>query len=238
MNLLAAARKQIRCDDLVFFVCGCFLNDSISTNMESFDKIETEEVMEMLQFPIEKQFISTQELHEAGYSNYKIRQMVSSGDLIGVNRKWYENARYTGEINDFYTVPVYAEQGVVCLISAAVYYELSSERPKQIDIAIPRNVRIPASPDWPAMKFYRMVEERYSMGIVEIREEGNSFLIYDREKTVCDVICHRNKMGLEPAMEVLKRYVQQPDRDINRLIAYAKHLQVETTIKRYLEVLI
>ena len=55
-------------------------------------------------FPIEKQFISVQELHEAGYSNYKIRQMVSAGSLIGVNRKWYENAYYTGEINDFYTV--------------------------------------------------------------------------------------------------------------------------------------
>lgn len=189
-------------------------------------------------FPIEKQFISSQELHEAGYSNYKIRQMVSAGELISVNRKWFENAHYIGEINDFYAVPAYAEQGVVCLISAAVYHELSSERPNHIDIAIPRDVRIPVSPDWPAMKFYRMVEPRYSMGIIEIKEAENSFRIYDKEKTVCDVIYHRNKMGFEPAIEVLKRYVQQPNRDINRLIAYAKHLQVENTIKRYLEVLL
>ena len=213
-------------------------NDSILTKMESLGKILAEEVMVMMPFPNEKQFISSQELHEAGYSNYKIRQMVSAGDLIGVNRKWYENAHYTGEINDFYAVSAYVEQGVVCLISAAVYYDLSSERPNQIDISIPRNVRIPESPDWPAMKFYRMVEPRYSMGIVEVKEEGNSFRIYDKEKTVCDVIYHRNKMGFEPAIEVLKRYVQQPDRDINRLIAYAKRLQVETAIKRYLEVLL
>lgn len=192
----------------------------------------------MMSFPIEKQFISSHELHEAGYSNYKIRQMVSAGDLIGVNRKWYENTHYTGETNDFYKVPVHAEQGVVCLISAAVYYELSNERLKQIDIAIPRNVRIPESPDLPAMKFYRMVEARYSMGIVEIKEEGNAFRIYDKEKTVCDVIYHRNKMGFEPAMEVLKRYVKRPDRDIRRLIEYAKRLQVETTIKQYLEALL
>ena len=192
----------------------------------------------MMSFPVEKQFISSKELHEAGYSNYKIRQMVSAGDLTNVNRKWYENAHYNGKINDFYVVSAYAEQGVVCLISAAVYHELSSERPNQIDVAIPRNVRIPESPDWPTMKFYRMVEPRYSMGIVEVNEGGNSFRIYDREKTVCDVIYHRNKMGFEPAMEVLKRYVKQPDRDINRLIAYAKRLQVETTIKQYLEALL
>ena len=192
----------------------------------------------MMSFLIEKQFISSQELHEAGYSNYKIRQMVNTGDLIGVNRKWYENAHFAGKINDFYAVAAYAEHGIVCLISAAVYHELSSERPNQIDVAIPRNVRIPESPDWPAMKFYRMVEPRYSMGIVEVHEDGNSFYIYDKEKTVCDVIYHRNKMGIEPAMEVLKRYVQQPGRDIHRLIAYAKRLHVETTIKQYLEALL
>ena len=189
-------------------------------------------------FQVEKQFISSQELHEAGYSNYKIRQLVGAGELISVNRKWYENANYNGEINDFYAVSAYAKQGVICLISAAVYYELSSERQSQIEVAIPRNARIPESPDWPAMKFYRMTEPRYGMGIVEVQERGNSFRIYDKEKTVCDVIYHRNKMGFEPAMEVLKRYVQQPDRDINRLIAYSKRLQVETTIKQYLEALL
>jgi predicted transcriptional regulator of viral defense system len=194
--------------------------------------------MTMMLLPNEKQFISSQELHKAGYSNYKIRKMVSAGDLISVNRKWYENASYSGEINDFYAVTAYAEQGVICLTSAAVYYELSSERPNQIDVAIPRNARIPDSPDWPAMKFYRMVEPRYSIGIVEIEEEGNPFRIYDMEKTVCDVIYHRNKMGFEPAMEILKRYVQRPDRNINRLLAYSKRLQVENTIKQYLEALL
>ena len=210
-------------------------NDSIFTKMESFGKIIVEEVIEMLPFPAEKQFISSQELHEAGYSNYKIRQMVNAGDLIGINRKWYENTHYTGEINDLYAVTAYAEQGVICLISAAVYHELSNERPNQIEIAIPRNVRIPDSPDWPAMRFYRMAEPRYGIGIINVQEDRNSFRIYDREKTVCDVIYHRNKLGFEPAMEVLKRYVQRSDRNINRLVTYAKRLQVETTIKQYLE---
>lgn len=192
----------------------------------------------MLPFPAEKQFISSQELHEAGYSNYKIRQMVNDGDLIGINRKWYENTHYTGEINDLYAVTAYAEQGVICLISAAVYHELSNERPNQIEIAIPRNVRIPDSPDWPAMRFYRMAEPRYGIGIINVQEDRNSFRIYDREKTVCDVIYHRNKLGFEPAMEVLKRYVQRSDRNINRLVTYAKRLQVETTIKQYLEAML
>lgn len=64
------------------------------------------------------------------------------------------------------------------------------------------------------MKFYRMMEPRYSISIVDLKEGSNSFRIYDKEKTVCDVIYHRNKIRFELAMEVLKRYVQQPDRNI------------------------
>ena len=78
---------------------------------------------------------------------------------------------------------------------------------------MPRDVHVPDSPDWPAMKFYRMEEPRYSLGIVKGKEEENSFRIYDIEKTVCDVIYHRNKMGFTPAIEVLKKYIELPNRD-------------------------
>lgn len=192
----------------------------------------------MKSFAADQQYISVQELHDAGYSNYKIRQMIGDGELTNVNKKWFENTDYSGEINDFYATQVYAEKGVVCLISAAVYYGLSNERPSKIDVAIPRDVRIPQSPSYPPMRFYRMTEPRYSTGITKIQEGSNSFLIYDREKTVCDVIYHRNKMGFEPATEVLRKYVQQSDRDINKLLGYAKILQVENVIKQYLEVLL
>ncbi len=186
----------------------------------------------------DKQFISSEELHEAGFSNYKIRKMVSDGTLSNVNRRWYENLNYSGEINDFYAVPVYARDGVVCLISAAVYHELSSERPAWIDVAIPRSARVPEGPDWPAMRFYRMSELRYEIGIVNIEESRNSFRVYDPEKTVCDVVYHRNKLGFESAMEVVKNYIERTDRDFNKLIDYARHLQVESTLRSYLEVLL
>jgi len=152
----------------------------------------------------DKQFVSVSDLHEAGYSNYKIKQLTAKGDIVSINRKWYEVAGYSGEINDFYAVRVYAEQGVVCLLSAAVYYGLTTYRPVSVEVALPRSARVPAAPDWPPMRFYRMSEPRFSLGIVTVKEGENSFRIYDREKTVCDVIFYRNKLGLEAATEVLK----------------------------------
>jgi hypothetical protein len=58
------------------------------------------------------------------------------------------------------------------------------------------------------------------------------------EKTVCDVIFYRNKLGFEPAVEVIKNYMNKQNRDINRLMRYAEMLRLKTTMKQFVEVLV
>ena len=186
-----------------------------------------------------RQFISLKSLKEDGYSLYKINQLVSTGKLGRVNRRYYENMEYNGEINDFYAVSAYSdEKGIICLMSAAVYYELTTERLHQIDVAIPRRSRIPESPAWPRIQFYLFSDQRYKVGIEKVNADGNSFYIYNMEKTVCDVVFYRNKLGFEPAVEVMKNYMNQPNRDLNRLIRYAETLRLKTTMKQFVDILI
>ena len=186
-----------------------------------------------------RQFIPLKNLKEDGYSLYKINQLVSAGKLGRVNRSYYENMEYNGEINDFYVVPAYSdEKGIICLMSAAAYYELTTERPTQIDVALPRRSRVPQSPDWPLMQFYLFSDQRYKVGVEKVNADGNPFYIYDMEKTVCDVIFYRNKLGFEPAVEVIKKYLNKRNRDLNRLTRYAGMLRLKTTMKQFVEVLI
>lgn len=185
-----------------------------------------------------QQFISIQELKNEGYSHYKINQMVSSGKLSKVNKRYYENLMYRGEPNDFYAVPAVSEKGVVCLISSAVYYNLSEERTTAVDVALPRGTRIPSQPEWPAMKFYLFSDERYQMGIRTVNEDGNVYRIYDVEKTVCDIVLYRNKLGFEPAVQVVKNYMNRNDRNITQLMNYAKKLHVETAMRSFTEIMI
>ena len=63
-------------------------------------------------------------------------------------------------------------------------------------------------------------------------------MIYDVEKTVCDMIFYRNKLGFESAIEVLKNYVKRPDRNINKLMEYAKKLRCAKLLREYLEVMV
>lgn len=185
-----------------------------------------------------QQFISRIELNEAGYTNYKIKKLIEEEKLIGINRRFFENPDFKGEINELYAVPAYAPKGIVCLMSAAVYYGLSTHRPSQIDVALPRNTKLPVCPDWPVMQFYFFSGERYKTGIREITEGNNSFSIYDKEKTVCDVLFYRNKLGFEMAVEVMKNYLKESDCNLNKLMKYAENLRSGKLVREYLEVMV
>ncbi|MBR4421207.1 MAG: hypothetical protein IKS69_01575 [Erysipelotrichaceae bacterium] len=185
-----------------------------------------------------KQYISRDELHDSGYSTYRINRLVDEGKLIAINKNHFENSEYSGEINDHYFVNAVAPKGVICLISAAIYHGMTTSRELQIDVALPRRSRIPESPESPAVQFYLFSEERYKTGIVMVIEGENSFMIYDREKTLCDLLFYRNKLGFEPFAEALKNYLSSKDRDLNKLMSYAEKLRCGKLMKQYLEVMI
>lgn len=210
---------------------------SIFTNLLTFDKMHMSGEMPMQEY-ISQQFISRKELGEAGYTNYKINKLIEEEKLEPINRRFFENPDFDGEVNELYAAPAYAPNGVVCLMSAAVYHGLSTHRPNQIDIAIPRKSRMPESPDWPRMQFYLFSGNRYDTGIMKITEGDNYFSIYDKEKTVCDVLFYRNKLGFEMAIEVMKTYLNQSDRDLNKLMGYAENLRSGKLVREYLEVMV
>ena len=173
-----------------------------------------------------------------GFSYYRINQMVEQGMLTKLNKKYYENLGFDGEESDFYYVYAYVPDGVVCLLSAAVYYNLSTYRLEAIDVAIPRNGNVSTLPDWPELKVCYFTDDRYYTGIEIIEDGKNRFRIYDIEKTVVDIVYYREKIGIEETKEVLTSYLRRSDRNLNRLIRYAEILKCGNTMKRYLEVLL
>ena len=188
--------------------------------------------------PLEQKFFSMQELKDIGFSLYKIGQMVSSGKLVKLNKGCYENTAYSGEESDFYYVAAYVPQGVICLMSAASYYGLTTYIPSEIDVAIQRKARVSTLPDWPQVSIHYYTDSRHSLGTEIIWEGRNSFKIYDIEKTVVDIVFYRDAVGIEETKEILKAYLQRPERNLNKLLSYARLMKCDKVLRGYLEVLI
>ena len=192
----------------------------------------------MTGFAENKKFFTINDLKEMGYSYYKIRKLEAEKILQRVNRSTYENLSYKGEENDFFSAEAFVPQGVICLMSAARYYELTNFLPDAVDVAIERKKKVVTLPEWPKIQLFYFHPLRMKLGIIEVKDEDNRFHIFDIEKTVVDIVYYRNKIGIEETSEILKNYLKRRDRQIDRLYAYARQLRCEKIVRTYLEVLI
>ena len=191
-------------------------------------------------FAIEKDriIISVDDLKKKGLTLYKINKLVDHGILKKLNKKFYLNTAYDGEESDFYYAYAYVPSGVVCLMSAAVYYNLSVYRPYAVDVAIARKAKVSTLPDWPEINLHYYTDERFELGIEQVAEGKNCFRIYNIEKTIVDIVFYREKVGIEATKEVLVNYLRRKDRNLNRLIRYAELMKCGDVMKQYLEVLL
>lgn len=189
-------------------------------------------------FAENKKFITTAELKNMGYSYYKIGKLEEQGMLLRVNRSTYENLTYKGDENDFFSAEAFVPNGVICLMSAAWYYELTNFLPDAVNVAIERKKKVNTLPEWPEIRIFYFDTSRMDLGVTEVRDGDNCFHIFDIEKTVVDIIYYRNKIGIEETSEVLRNYLKRRDRQIDRLYSYAKRLRCEKIVRTYLEVLV
>ena len=185
-------------------------------------------------------FYSVSELLAGGLSYYKIGKLVEAGELVKLNNKIYENTSYGGDVSDFAFAGAYAPKGVICMMSAARYYGLTTFLPDGVDVAIERDMKISTLPDWPQINVCYFPEKRYSAGVTIMSDNACEFQVYDIEKTVVDIFYYRNRnrVGIEEAKEVLKKYLAREDRDLIKLHRYADSLGSKKILRTYIEVLL
>ncbi len=179
--------------------------------------------------------MTTQELIATGWSKYHIKKMVEKGLIERIKRGLYRTSEvYTEE---YFEILKVVPRGVICLFSSAMLHELTTFIPREYQISIPKNKRI-LLPRYPPIKLYYWHHHQYSLGIEKVRKNGRWIDVYDKEKTVCDFVKFRNKVGIDSMKEVLKTYLSMRRRNISKLIQYSKKLKIYSIIDKYLEVLI
>ena len=88
-------------------------------------------------------------------------------------------------------------------------------------------------------KVYYIKPELFDLGRTMLKTPaGNKVQVYDLERTICDVIRSRNKLGTETVLAALKMYAASPKKNLNKLNTYAKQMRVEKVLRQYLEVLL
>jgi predicted transcriptional regulator of viral defense system len=124
--------------------------------------------------------------------------------------------------------------GVICLLSALRFHNLTTQMPFQVWLAVDRKARLPKEGQLP-IRIVRFSGAALESGIEEHRVEGVRVRLYSPAKTVADCFKYRNKIGLDVAIEALRDCRNQRKCSNDELWRYAKVCRVSNVMRPYLE---
>lgn len=179
-------------------------------------------------------YITSAEIKEQGRTAYyKMLEKVRQGELIQVRRGVYANAeQLSASMIDIDTV---VPGGVLCLWSAWNIHHLTTSMPQAFHVAVKRGRRIPVTV-FPQVEIHYYSEYLLNIGVTEATVDGFNIRLYDVERCVCDAVKFRNKIGIDVCSEIINNYLERPDRNLSRLMDYARLLRVGVILEKYLQV--
>jgi len=173
-----------------------------------------------------------------GVPEHIVYEMVQKGELARETRGVYRLADSDPLGNpDLVQVSLLVPKAVICLISALYFYDLTTQIPHSVYIALPQNSPRPRL-KYPPLEVFWVTNYLHSVGVDVHVLDGVKVKIYNREKTVADCFKFRNRVGEDVALEALKDYIRQPKLDVHKLLEYAKIDRVEKLMIPYLKSLL
>jgi len=182
--------------------------------------------------------LRTSQALQAGIHPSTLYAMRDDGTLDTVSRGVFRIADTEPMGNpDLVTVATRAQNGVICLISALAFHEITTQIPHEIHVALQRGAETPRL-DYPPIKLYWFSDKAYGAGVETHELDGVSVRIYSPEKTLADCFKFRNKIGLDTAVEAARFYRERRSVNVDALMRYAAICRVEKVMRPYLEAIL
>jgi predicted transcriptional regulator of viral defense system len=183
--------------------------------------------------------IRTQEALRRGIHRRTLYGLRDDGALLPTSRGLYRLAEmesFPTEI-DLVNVAKLVPHGVICLISALFFHELTTQIPHEIWLAVDRKARKPKV-DYPPVRSIFFTGPCFREGIEVHRIMEQDVRIYNAPKTVIDCFRWRNEVGIDVALEAARSYLKRRGASPSMLMDYAKLCKVEKLVTPYLEAMV
>ncbi|MFQ6024508.1 MAG: type IV toxin-antitoxin system AbiEi family antitoxin domain-containing protein [Acidiferrobacterales bacterium] len=127
--------------------------------------------------------------------------------------------------------------GVICLLSALRFHEITTQAPFEVWVAIGEKAWRPRI-EYPRLRIVRFSQSTLSAGVKEHRIEGVPVRVFEPAKTVADCFKYRNKIGLDVAIEALRECWGERRCKMDDLWQFADLCRVRNVMRPYLEALV
>jgi len=200
--------------------------------------ISDSKIVEAVQvFKAHEGIMRTSEVLKEGVHRRTLYHMRDTGIVQQLDRGVYQLSENEPVGNpDLVLVAKKIPDARICLISALAIHNMTDEIPHKVHIALPQSAWEPKM-DYPPIKVYRFSNTTLTAGIQIHNIDGVEIKVYEPAKTIADCFKFRNQIGLDTAIESLKRGLSEKKTTIKDIIHYARLCKVERVIQPYLEAL-
>ena len=175
------------------------------------------------------------ELKAHGIHPPTLTRLVDEGAIVRSSRGVYQLADANVELaHDLAEMAKRVPKGVICLISALQFHEITLQNARSVWMAIGERDRKPKM-DYPPVRFVRFGAKALTAGVEEHRIDGVPVKIFNPAKSVVDCFRYRNTVGLAVAMEALRMALRSRKATPAAISDYAANLRIWSVIRPYLE---
>ncbi len=183
--------------------------------------------MKQLERFLQVPFFTAADAEKLDVPRHALAYLVKRGTLERLYPGAYRFSQYEPEVEfqweNLALVAASVPDGVICLISALCYHDLTDQIMREIWIAVPHESHPPKRPN---TRIVRM--RNIELGRIEITLGEYKVYIFDRERCVVDAFRYLSK---EIAIKAIQRYFHTTKfkTEPKKLGAYAKALRVNIT---------
>lgn len=169
--------------------------------------------------------LKTAELNGLGLTSRQIKQLLGEGVLSKIKQGYYELADAVNP--DEIIIARLFPEAVIFLESALFHYGYTDRIPTAWQIAVDRNSeKSQYNIKYPLVEPYYQDPKFLKIGVSTFEIRGVEVKIFDRDRTMCDIMRYEKKLEKEVFSNAVTRYMKDPKKNIRYLFEYAETFNI------------
>lgn len=177
--------------------------------------------------------VTTKEIEASGIPRQVLPKLLEKGLLEKAGFGIYISSEVY--LDEMYCIQMRSKNIVFSNETALYMHDLTDRDPMMYTVTVPRGYgtgRLRSS----GISVVTVMPEMFGIGITSGRTiYGREISVYDRERTICDIIKAKGKMDKDMYYSALKTYAASKEKDILQLMEYANKMSLYKKVRTELE---
>lgn len=177
--------------------------------------------------------LKASELKKLGLSSRQIKKLLDEEMISKIKFGFYELSDYFAK--EEVIIARLFPKAVIYLESALLHYGFTDRIPPAWQIAVNKDTKKSQfNIEYPVIAPFYIKGKFMDVGLDTFQVDGITVNIFDKDRTICDLLRYENKLEKEVFNKALQSYIKDDKKNVRRLFEYADILNIKGKVQTYI----